>query len=181
MSGPSKNSITFHGRHMVQRSAGCPEIDTLQHRLYHNQAEDWRHVFLWPSLDAALNRSHSWSKVTKSMESWRLPHDFWITMEKGMMSYTDHPVKAKDGPLTATPFPPTSNDQRNALKLAFQAQLSVLNQPVVLNFTSRKLIEIYCMVCYNVHPAYCSYNPALYYSLLIILWVCLPDLPATSK
>jgi hypothetical protein len=59
--------------------------------------------------------------------------------------------------------------------------LYVLNQPVVFTFTSRQLIEIYCMICYNAHPTYCSYYPVLYYSLLVTFLVCLSDPPATSK
>jgi hypothetical protein len=88
----------------------------------HNQVEYWRHVILCPSLDAALNRPYSWSKVKKSMERWKLPNDLWVTVEKGMLSYTEKSTKAKVRPSPTTPFPPTFNNQRNSIKLAFRAQ-----------------------------------------------------------
>jgi hypothetical protein len=77
------------------------------------------------------------------------------------------------------------NDGDNPKTLFFKIitpfLLYVLNQPVVLTFTSSQLIEINCMICYNAHSTYCSYNPVLYYSLLITFLMCLLALPATSK
>jgi hypothetical protein len=58
-----------------------------------------------------------YSRVKKSMERWKLPNDFWIAVEKGMLSYNENPAKVKDRPSPATPFPPTFNNQRNSLKL----------------------------------------------------------------
>jgi hypothetical protein len=70
-------------------------------------------------LDEALNRAEAWRLVKKSMKKWKLPNDFWITVEKGVLSYTKNPKKAKDRPSPTTPFPMTFNSQRNTLKVAF--------------------------------------------------------------
>jgi hypothetical protein len=37
----------------------------------------------------------------KGHEKWKLPNDFWITVEKGVLSYTENPKKAKDMPYRA--------------------------------------------------------------------------------
>jgi hypothetical protein len=55
----------------------------------------------------------------KGHYKWKLPNDFWIAVEKGVISYTKNPKKAKDRPSPATPFPTTFNSQRNTLKVAF--------------------------------------------------------------
>jgi hypothetical protein len=88
----------------------------------HNQVEDWRHVIMCSSLDAALNKAESWSKIKKSMERWKLPNNFWIAVEKRMLSYTENPSTANDRPSPTTPLPSTCNNQRNSIKLAFRAQ-----------------------------------------------------------
>jgi hypothetical protein len=46
-------------------------------------------------------------------------------MEKGLLSYTENPVKANDRPSLATPLPLTFNSQGNVLKLAFGAQSAI--------------------------------------------------------
>jgi hypothetical protein len=46
--------------------------------------EDWIHILNCPSLDASYHRDASWQKVKKDMQMWRLPADFWTTIEKGL-------------------------------------------------------------------------------------------------
>jgi hypothetical protein len=65
-----------------------------------------------------MNREESWEKVRKAMKHWKLPNDFWTAMEKGLHGYTRNP---KGGTIT-TPFPPTYDNRRNQLKLAFREQ-----------------------------------------------------------
>jgi hypothetical protein len=62
-----------------------------------------------------MNREESWAKARKNMKHWKLPNDFWTAMEKGVHGYTQHPV----GGAIDTPFPPTYDNRRNRLKLAF--------------------------------------------------------------
>jgi hypothetical protein len=90
-----------------------------------NPVEDWRHVLACPSLDAALNKAESRRLVKKSMQKWKLPNDFWITVKKGVLSYTENSKKAKDRPSRTTPFLTTFNSQINILKVAFQAQSEI--------------------------------------------------------
>jgi hypothetical protein len=52
------------------------------------------------------------------MTHWKLPNDFWIAMEKGLSGYP----RAPDGGAIASPFPPTYNNRRNHIKLAFREQ-----------------------------------------------------------
>jgi hypothetical protein len=59
------------------------------------------------------------------MDPWKLPSNFWIAVEKGMLYYTENPVNTTDRPPPTTLFPPTFNNQRNTLKLAFEAQLAI--------------------------------------------------------
>jgi hypothetical protein len=50
------------------------------------------------------------------MTHLKLPNDFWIATEKLLNGYTRSP----NGGAIATPFPPTYNNRRNHLKLAFR-------------------------------------------------------------
>jgi hypothetical protein len=64
-----------------------------------------------------MNREESWAKVWKAMAAhWKLPNDFCTAMEKGLHGYTRNP----EGGAILTPFPPTFNNRRNHIKLAFQ-------------------------------------------------------------
>jgi hypothetical protein len=80
--------------------------------------EDWIHIVTCPSIDTCMNREESWSKAQKAMTHWRLPTDFWIAMGKVLSGYT----RAPDGGAIASPFPPTYNNRKNHLKLAFREQ-----------------------------------------------------------
>jgi hypothetical protein len=57
------------------------------------ETEDWHHIIMCGSLDASLHRAASWGKLGKSMERWCLPPDSWMTIEKGINYYTEHPHK----------------------------------------------------------------------------------------
>jgi hypothetical protein len=80
--------------------------------------EDWIHILTCPSIDACMNREESWAKARKAMTHWKLPNDLWTAMEKELNRYTRAPNR---GAIT-TPFPPTYNNIRNHLKLAFIEQ-----------------------------------------------------------
>jgi hypothetical protein len=82
------------------------------------QEEDWIHILTFPSIKACMNREKSWAKARKTMKHWKLPNDFWTAMEKGVHGYTRHP----EGGAIDTPFPPTYDNRRNRLKLAFREQ-----------------------------------------------------------
>jgi hypothetical protein len=82
------------------------------------QEEDWIHVLMSPSIEASINREESWAKARKAIKHWKLPNDFWTAMEKGLHGYTQNP----HGGAINTPFPPTYDNKRNRLKLAFREQ-----------------------------------------------------------
>jgi hypothetical protein len=86
-----------------------------------NPVEDWLHVHVCPSLDASLSRADSWRLVKKGMAKCKIRNDFWITVKKGVISYTENLRKAKDMSSPATPFPMTFNSHINTLKVAFRA------------------------------------------------------------
>jgi hypothetical protein len=82
------------------------------------QEEDWIHIFTCPSIEECMNREESWAKERKTMKHWKLPNDFWNALEKGVHGFTRHP----EGGAIKTPFPPTCDNIRNHLKLAFREQ-----------------------------------------------------------
>jgi hypothetical protein len=59
------------------------------------------------------------------MEKLKLPNEFWIAMEKGVLSYNENPKKANDRPSPTTSFPMTFNSQRNTLNVAFRVQSEI--------------------------------------------------------
>jgi hypothetical protein len=65
-----------------------------------------------------MNREESWAKARKAMKHWKLQNEFWTAMEKVLHRYTRNP---KGGAIN-TPFPPTYDNSRNHLKLAFREQ-----------------------------------------------------------
>jgi hypothetical protein len=75
------------------------------------QGEDWIHILTCPSIEACMNREESWAKARKTMKHWKLPNDFWTALEKSV-----------HGGAIETPFPPTYDNRRNHLKLAFWEQ-----------------------------------------------------------
>jgi hypothetical protein len=82
------------------------------------QEEDWIHILTCPSIEACMNREDSLAKARKTMRHWKLPNDFWTALEKDVHGFTRHPV----GGAIETPFPPTYDNRRNRLKLAFREQ-----------------------------------------------------------
>jgi hypothetical protein len=52
------------------------------------------------------------------MKHWKLPNDLWTALEKGVHGYKRHP----EGGAIATPFPPTYDNRRIHLNLAFREQ-----------------------------------------------------------
>jgi hypothetical protein len=77
------------------------------------------------SIDASIHRAVSWGKPRKSMHRWRLPQDFWTTIEKGVNHYTEQPYK-RTTPLKENepqkPFGATFNTPRNLLQQALRTQ-----------------------------------------------------------
>jgi hypothetical protein len=69
-----------------------------------------------------MNRGKSCGKARKAMTHWKLPNDFWIAMEKGLNGYTGAP----HGGAIASHLPPTYNNRRNHLKLAFREQDNIV-------------------------------------------------------
>jgi hypothetical protein len=65
-----------------------------------------------------MKREELWAKARKAMTHWKLPNDFWIALEKGLNGYK----RAPSGGAIASPFPPTYNNRRYNLKLAFREQ-----------------------------------------------------------
>jgi hypothetical protein len=84
-----------------------------------------------------MNREELWAKARKAMTHWKLPNDFWIAMKKGLNGYT----RAPDGGAIASPFPPTYNDSRNHLKLAFREQDKIGWDNLIKGRTGRQWIE----------------------------------------
>jgi hypothetical protein len=98
------------------------------------QEEDWIHVLTCPSIEASMNQDESWAKA---MKHWKLPNDFWTANEKGVRGYTRNP---QDGAIN-TPFPPTYDDKRNHLKLAFREHNKIGWDNLLKGQTSRQWIE----------------------------------------
>jgi hypothetical protein len=102
-----------------------------------NQTEDWRHVIKCPSLDAALHRADLWGQLRKGLQRWKLPVEFWTSVEKGTQSYIYDQKKEKYRVFPTTPFPATLNRQRNTLKSAYQTQSKIGWE----NFTKVRIAE----------------------------------------
>jgi hypothetical protein len=49
-----------------------------------NAQEDWRQVISCRALDADLNRADSREKFKKAITIWKLPQDFWTSVQKGI-------------------------------------------------------------------------------------------------
>jgi hypothetical protein len=80
------------------------------------------------SLDARLHRTESWTQVKNSMTAWRIPPDFWITIEKGINHYPIYPLKRdKENmpPELQKPFGTALYAPRNIRQVAFQKQSHV--------------------------------------------------------
>jgi hypothetical protein len=99
--------------------------------------EDWIHILTCPSIDACMNREESWAKARKAMTHWNLPNDFWIAMGKGLNEYTRAPNRGD----IATHFPPTYNNSRNHLKLAFREQDKIGWDKLIKGRMGRQWIE----------------------------------------
>jgi hypothetical protein len=84
--------------------------------------EYWRHILNCPSLDASYHRDASWQKVKKDMQMWRLPADFWTTMEKGL-EHLSRDIQESTSP--ALPFQTSVNPLGNHLPAAFHEQNSI--------------------------------------------------------
>jgi hypothetical protein len=82
------------------------------------QEEDWIHILTCPSIEACMNREESWVKAMKTMKHWRLSNDFWTALEICVHGFTRDPA----GGAIETPLPPTYDNSRNHLKLAFREQ-----------------------------------------------------------
>jgi hypothetical protein len=55
------------------------------------------------------------------MTYWKLPNDSWTAVEKGVHGHTIYP----QGGSINTTFPPTYDNKRNRLKLAFMEQYNM--------------------------------------------------------
>jgi hypothetical protein len=68
--------------------------------------------------------------VKKDMAIWKLPNNFWTTVQKGVQFYIDHPLRQvkedpyKPTPQPLSPFPHGFNQPRNLLKQAYRVQLN---------------------------------------------------------
>jgi hypothetical protein len=66
--------------------------------------------------------------VKKAMKAWRIPPDFWISIEKGINHYATHPLKRdKENmpPEPQKPFGKTFYTPWNILQVAFRKQSHV--------------------------------------------------------
>jgi hypothetical protein len=63
-----------------------------------------------------MNREESWAKPKKTMKHWKLPNSFSTALEKCVHGFTHRPACG----VIETPFPPTYDNRRNHLKLAFR-------------------------------------------------------------
>jgi hypothetical protein len=86
--------------------------------MLNTQEDEWIHILTCPSIEACRNQEDLPAKARKAMKHWNLPNNFWTAMEKGVHGYTRNP---DDGAID-TPFPPTYENKRNCLKLAFSEQ-----------------------------------------------------------
>jgi hypothetical protein len=67
-----------------------------------------------------MAREASWANVKKAMAPWKMPPDFWTTIEKGLQHYTRNAIKNNKG--AAVPFPGTFNNPQNLLRQALREQ-----------------------------------------------------------
>jgi hypothetical protein len=85
-----------------------------------NEEEDWNHVLSCGSLDATMAREASWAKFKKVIKPWKMPHDFWTAIEKGLQHCTINASQKNKG--AAAPLPGTFNNPWNLLIQAFIEQ-----------------------------------------------------------
>jgi hypothetical protein len=88
--------------------------------------EDRRHIITCKSLGASLHRTESWTKVKKALIAWKIPADFWITIEKGILYYAAHPIKRYKEDMPPEPqkhYGTTFHTPHNILQVAFRKQL----------------------------------------------------------
>jgi hypothetical protein len=84
------------------------------------EEEYWNHFLSCRSLDATMARKDLWEKFKKVMEPWKMPHDFWTAIEKGLQHYTRNASQNNKG--VAAAFPGTFNIPWNLLRQAFREQ-----------------------------------------------------------
>jgi hypothetical protein len=84
-----------------------------------------------------MSREKSWAKSQMAMKHWKLPNDFWTAMGKGLNGYTQAP----NGGAITTPFPPTYNNIRNHLNLAFREQDRIGWDNLIKGLMGRQWIE----------------------------------------
>jgi hypothetical protein len=84
-----------------------------------------------------MNREESWAKTQNAMTHWKLANHFWIAMGKGLNVYTWAPHSGA----IASPFPPTYNNRRNHLKLAFRKHDKIGSDNLIKGRMGRQWIE----------------------------------------
>jgi hypothetical protein len=81
------------------------------------------------------------------MERWHLPQDFWMTIEKGVSYYTEHPHKRTIHSEENEPhkrFGVTFNTPRNLLQQAFRTQSHICWENFLKGRISRYWITYVC-------------------------------------
>jgi hypothetical protein len=101
------------------------------------QEEYWIHILTCPPIEACMNREESWAKARKTMKHWKLPNYFWTAMEKCVHGFTRRTV----GGEMETPFPPTYDNRRNHLKIAFREQDKIGWDKLLKGRMSKQSIE----------------------------------------
>jgi hypothetical protein len=77
------------------------------------------------SLDTSLHRTESWTKLKKAMKAWKIPADFWISIEKGINHYAAHQLKRDKEDMLPEPLKPFGTKfytPYNMLQVAFRKQ-----------------------------------------------------------